>query len=258
MRALGVGPRHDDRELVATDPEGPVGAAEIGGDGRRRAAQESVADRVAARVVDPLEVVEVDDGEGKRLAVADRHRPLPLHLLLECPVIAEPGQGVSEGLGTCPVVGVLEDPARLLEPLGRFEHPARQPDRERAEDDRQGHQAERRDHQRGAEPPRQAIDHRRRDGDRDREHRDEREEQAETDQSQIGRLAEGIIGRLIVVVRAGLHGASGCTDRYSPGRNRVDEHRGTRGCRTNGCVRALGHAATMRSCSSSMRSSPGS
>ena len=95
----------------------------------------AVADRVAARVVDLLEVVEVEDRQRQRLVVAGRGRPRALHLLLECPVVAEPRQGVAQGLRASPVVGVLEDAPGLLEPLGRFEHATCQPDGQQAEDD---------------------------------------------------------------------------------------------------------------------------
>ena len=93
-----VGAGHDDRELVATDPEGPVGSAQVGGDGRRRLAQQPIADRVAARVVDPLEVVEIDDGQRQRLSVPRRRRPLALHLFLERAMVAEARQRVAQGL----------------------------------------------------------------------------------------------------------------------------------------------------------------
>jgi len=196
---LGVGARHDDRELVATDAECPVGAAQVGGDGGRGLAQDPVTDRVPVRVVDALEIVEVDDRQDEWLVVPDRGRPLTLHLLLEGAMVAEPGQGVAQGLCASPVVGVLEDDPGLLEALSRFEHPAREPDRQRAEDDRQPEQTERRHDQRCPEPPGQAVDDRRGDGDRDGEHRDEREEEAKPDQSKIGRFAEKAVGTGIVV-----------------------------------------------------------
>ena len=115
--------------------------------------QQAVADRVAARVVDLLEVVEVDDGQRQRLVVAGRVGPLALHLLLERAVVAEAGQGVAQRFGTRPVVGVLEDPARLLEALGGLQDAPRQPDGERAEDDGEGEQAERRHEQRRPAAP---------------------------------------------------------------------------------------------------------
>ena len=134
LAGVRIGARHDDRELVAADPEGPVRATQVAGHGRRGVAQQDVADRVAASVVDPLEVVEIDDGQRQRLVVADRAGPLALHLLLEGAVVAQPGQRVAQRLGARPVVGVLEDPAGALEPLGGLQDPSRQPDGERAED----------------------------------------------------------------------------------------------------------------------------
>ena len=206
LAGVRIGARHDDRELVAADPEGPVRATQVAGHGRRGVTQQDVADRVAAGVVDPLEVVEVDDGERQRLVVADRAGPLALHLLLEGAVVAQPGQRVAERLGARPVVGVLEDPAGALEPLGGLQDPSRQPDRERAEDAGQGEQGEGRQDERGTEAPGQPVDHRRRDHDRDREHGDEREEQAKPDQLQVGRFAEDVVGGRVVVDGHG----SGC------------------------------------------------
>ena len=150
-------------ELVATHPERAIGTTQVGRDGGCRAAQQPVADRVPAGIVDPLEVVEVlEDREREGLAVADGHRPLALHLLLERPVVAEPGQCVAQRLCARPVVGVLEDPARLFETFRGLQDAARQPDGEAAKDDGEGHQAKGRHDQRGPEPPRQAVDHRRR------------------------------------------------------------------------------------------------
>ena len=121
---------------------------------------------------------------------ARRDRPLPLDLLLEGPVVAEAGEGVAERLGAGAVVGVLEDPARLLEALGGLEHAAREPDRQGTEHDGEGQDRDRRDDERRAHPGRQSVDERRRDHDRDREHRDEREEQAKTDEPKVRRFAE--------------------------------------------------------------------
>ena len=137
----------------------------------------------------PLEVVEVEERERHRAAGRGPRRPLPLHLLLERAVVAEAGQRVAERLGPGAVVGVLEDAPALLEAFGRLEDPARQPHGQRAQE--QGHREERdrRDEERRAPSRGQPVDERRRDQDRDREHDDEREEQAETDQSQVRRLA---------------------------------------------------------------------
>ena len=153
--AVGVGAGHDDRELVATDPERAVasgaGTSAMVVAGR---AEEPVADRVAARVVDLLEVVEVDDRERQRLVVAGRRRPLALDLLLERAVVAEPGQRVAERLGAGPVVGVLEDPrASSRRSAGSSTRRASQTVSS-AEDDGEHEHAQRRHEQRGAEPPR--------------------------------------------------------------------------------------------------------
>ena len=50
----------DDREFIATEPRHQVVAAQRAGDALRDIADQFVADRVAERVVDVLEVVEVD------------------------------------------------------------------------------------------------------------------------------------------------------------------------------------------------------
>ena len=125
----------------------------------------------------------------ERLA-ARRDGPLPLDLLLEGAVVAEAGEGVAERLGPGAVVGVLEDPARLLEALRGLEHAAGQPDRQGAEHDGQGQDRDRRDDERRAHPGREPVDERRGDHDRDREHRDEREEQAKTDEPKVRRFAK--------------------------------------------------------------------
>ena len=182
----------DERELVATDPERPVGAAHVGGHRRRRLAQDQVAGGVAARVVDPLEVVEVEDRERQRAAVPGRAiDPLALDLLLEGAVVAEAGQRVAQRLRAGPVVGVLEDApglARGARPARARDAPAR---RSAAQDEGQepGCASVGTSERRAPIPRGQPVDDRRRDRDRDREHRDEREEQAETDEAKVRRLA---------------------------------------------------------------------
>ena len=147
MGLVRVGAGHDDRELVATDPERAVAAPQVRGDGRPGRADDGVADRVAARVVDLLEVVEVHDRERQRLVVAGRRRPLALHLLLERAVVAQSRQRVAERLGTGPVVGVLEDPSGLLDALGGLQHATCQPDGQQPEDDGEDEHAQRRHQQ---------------------------------------------------------------------------------------------------------------
>ena len=110
---------------------------------RANRSQAPVAGPVAADVVDPLEVVEVDHREGERRAVSPGDEPLALELLLERPMVAEAGQRVAQGLGAGAVVRVLEDDAGAFELLGRLEDAPGQVDHEAAEgeperDDRQG------------------------------------------------------------------------------------------------------------------------
>ena len=199
--SLHPGPRQDDRELVAADPERPVRAAQVRRRQGRGVAQQAVAGGVTAGVVDLLEVVDVEEGEGQRQAVPRRVGPLALHLLLERPVVAEAGQRIAQRFRSRALVGVLDDPARLLEALGGFEHAPGQPDREGTEDDRHADQTEGRHQHRRPAAPREPVDHRGGDGDRDREHRDQREEEAQSDQSQVGRLAEQVLGSGIVADR---------------------------------------------------------
>ena len=194
VRSVPVGLGQDDRELVATDPEGPIRAAQAGRDLRSHAAQEEVAGRVTGRVVDLLELVEVEEHQGERPAVADGGRPLPFDLLLEAAVVAQAGQSVEEGLGAGLIVGALERAQRRLEALGGLEHAVGEPDREHAEDARQRDDDAGRHEQRGAAAAGEAVHDRRRNRDRDREHRDQREEEAEPNQSQIGRPAQRLTG----------------------------------------------------------------
>jgi hypothetical protein len=98
VSAIGVRPWHDDRELVATDPKGTVGASQVHRDLRGGVAKDPVARGVTADVIDLLEVVEVDDGQRERHGVARGHRPLSLDLLLEPSMVAKPGQRVTERL----------------------------------------------------------------------------------------------------------------------------------------------------------------
>ena len=55
-----------------------------------------VADRMPVAVVDPLEVVDVDEAEAERLAVAHGLRQLVLQPLVEVPVVAEAGEWIRE------------------------------------------------------------------------------------------------------------------------------------------------------------------
>ena len=63
---VGVGHHHD--EFLAAIAAGQIDPADIGGDAAGEFAQHFVADVVAVGVVDRLEVVDVHDEEGERLA----------------------------------------------------------------------------------------------------------------------------------------------------------------------------------------------
>ncbi len=83
-------PRQQHRELVAAQPGDDVGGAQATPDARRGAAQDLVAHTVPHRVVDGLEVVEVEEEEGEIGAGAD----VPLQLTLEGAPVGDPGQSV--------------------------------------------------------------------------------------------------------------------------------------------------------------------
>ena len=85
--------REQDRELVAAEPERLAALAEPSGDLR----QHLVAGRVAEAVVDPLEVVDVDEAERQRQIVLLRRSELALQPLVEVAMVAEAGERVGEG-----------------------------------------------------------------------------------------------------------------------------------------------------------------
>ncbi len=108
LRPLEIGVRQEDRELVAPDAECAIGLPERTVHELAEAAQEAVAAGVPTTVVDGLELVEVDDQERERVLVARCRRHLAIELLLEGPMVAEPGEGVEEGIGQCGFVAHLE------------------------------------------------------------------------------------------------------------------------------------------------------
>ncbi len=66
---LGLGPaRQQDRELLAAEAAGEIACADAAVQGRGKDLQHPVADRVAEHVVDLLEVIEVGEQHGERLA----------------------------------------------------------------------------------------------------------------------------------------------------------------------------------------------
>ena len=108
LGALGVARRQQERELVAAGAVGAVAAAQVGPHDLGDRPQQVVARRVAALVVDRLEVVDVDHHQGERLAVVARLGDPDVELLLETAVVAEPGQPVEQRVEAGPVVGLAE------------------------------------------------------------------------------------------------------------------------------------------------------
>ena len=76
QRAVEVGERQEDGELVAAEPRHGVGLAQRRAQPRRDALQDAVAGMVAERVVDLLEAVQVEQQQRERavLAVGDARR----------------------------------------------------------------------------------------------------------------------------------------------------------------------------------------
>ena len=100
--------REEDRELVTADAEGAVGAAQGVVQQGAEAAQDAIAVGVAARVVDRLELVDVDEEERQRDVVAQGGRDLPIELLVEGAMVAQPGERVAQRIGEGRLVANLE------------------------------------------------------------------------------------------------------------------------------------------------------
>ena len=91
-----VGMRHEEGELVAADAEGRIRGSDRGADQLSDLGQELVAHGVTLRVVDALELVDVDEHEREVRAVAARALDHARHRLLEGAVVAEAGEAVPE------------------------------------------------------------------------------------------------------------------------------------------------------------------
>jgi hypothetical protein len=102
--------------------------------------QQLVADRVAAGVVDPLELVDVDQHERERGAVAPGALDHARDSLLERAVVAEPGQAVAQRRLARALVQLAQARSRGLELGGGPEDLAGHPGREH--DQEQQHRAE--------------------------------------------------------------------------------------------------------------------
>jgi hypothetical protein len=103
-RGLRGGVRQDQRELLAADPCRRVRAAHDAAQLRPHAAQDLVAVRVTVRVVDHLEVVEVQDHERQRLTLAAGVIQRRGQRLVKPAMVDEPGQCVGRGEPSQPVL----------------------------------------------------------------------------------------------------------------------------------------------------------
>ncbi len=130
----------EERELVAADAERGIGAADRHGDELAHLGEELVADGVALRVVDPLELVDVDEHERELRAVATRALDHPCDGLLEGAVVAEAGQAVAQGRFAGALVQLAHPRAGRLELGGRPKDLAGHPDREA--DEQEQHRTE--------------------------------------------------------------------------------------------------------------------
>jgi hypothetical protein len=108
-RALGVG--HHQSEFVAADSSHHTDVAHGRAQARGRVVEKPVTKRVPARVVDALEVVYVEDGDGERTLVPPSPLKLRAQYLLEAAVVGQAGERIAVGQ-------LLEAPVVLLE-VGR-------------------------------------------------------------------------------------------------------------------------------------------
>ena len=125
-REGGIGALNQHHELVSAEAGSGVGAAHALGQAQRELAQHLVAGRMAERVVDGLEVVEVDEEDRHLVLVAAQALERVRHAILEQQAVGQAGQRVVEGLPAQLVLHlgpVLIEPAlavgeRALRPLG--------------------------------------------------------------------------------------------------------------------------------------------
>ena len=92
-----AGPRQQQRKLVAADASHCIGAAHRLAHDLAHSGQDQVSLAVPVNVVHPLEVVQVDISERKRLAIPRRQRQAVLQALLERPQVQDSGQGIPAG-----------------------------------------------------------------------------------------------------------------------------------------------------------------
>ena len=139
--------RLDDGELVAAEPRHAVGAAHQAGEPLRELADQVVAGRVAERVVDVLEAVEVEIEQREPLPGLARFDQGAIEPVAEQRPVGEAGQRVVEG----EVLGLRL--ARLQ--LGRGPLQAQDQERDDQRDDEKGAEQERRHP--GQQPPARPV-----------------------------------------------------------------------------------------------------
>ncbi len=139
---LLVASGQEQRELVATEPEGLAVLPQARGELR----QNVVARRVAETVVDALEVVDVDEAERELAVLLAGAHELELEPVVEVPVIAKPGEriGEREAHGPQRVVGrALVQADREQRPDQRSREAGRALPHDHEDQRRRGHQRER-------------------------------------------------------------------------------------------------------------------
>ena len=92
-RPIDVPAAHDDGELVAAEPRHEILAPDNGAQAAGDDLQERVARRMAVRIVDLLEAVEIDPEDGERIGLLQR-RKAGAEFLEEAAAVGEPRQRV--------------------------------------------------------------------------------------------------------------------------------------------------------------------
>lgn len=95
-RAPGVGLRQQQHELLAALPEGEVDLADLAAHPAGELGQHGVPRRVAVRVVDGLEPVQVEGEDAEHPAEPARPLDLPADRLLQVAVVPQPGERVGQ------------------------------------------------------------------------------------------------------------------------------------------------------------------
>ena len=166
-----VGAFHQHEELVAADPRHGVLVARLDAQSLRDLADHFVADRVAERIVDRLEAVDVDEQHGELLAQAADRLPRTIgpeqglrQSILEEHAVGQAGQRVEHGALAQFVVGRDETRGDVLERAGQQRAALVDPAVDQRADQRADHQ-DRHGHRREAAQSR-AVEGQRTEADR--------------------------------------------------------------------------------------------